>query len=220
MKLNKLASSIGTIRHTPIFNHADLAKNTDTVIIPKFDAMADHISKQEVDLLLSFSRKIIIALENKNLKVKDLDLWFTTVQHCFYLEQILPDYDFSNIKKIVMDVTEEKIIPCLRNDDNGVYHIDEAKSHTPVLVHHLQAKLIIQFQKLFMRELKEELMHRHVNDGRKRYATILNEGLKNYRLYMTLQPDKWHKLVDLNDFKQINSVFKAHADLQSELTKF
>jgi len=169
---------------------------------------------------LSFSVKLIHKLKHKDLRVKDLELWFTTLQHSFYLEQIMPDVNFANIKKIIMDVTEHQFMPHLKINEYGNFKPDINNAEILIKLHHTHSKLIILFQENFIHELCEELLVRRINDGRGRYAQILDEGMKNYRLFMTLQPEIWRKLVDLDDFKEVNSIFKAHKDLQSERGKF
>lgn len=228
MQINTLARAIGVTEHKPFLfdkSYAQSTRNRSAILANSYQMnnitiCKKPIAKKEVALLLTFSLRLLDRLKHKALRVKDLELWFTTLQHTFYLEQIMPEMNFANIKKIIMDITEQQFIPHLSINTAGNFEPNPENAEVLIKLHHTHTKLIVMFQETFITELSEELLVRHINDGRERYAHILHEGMQNYRLFMTLQPEQWGKLVDLQDFKVVNGVFKAHADLQSELRKY
>lgn len=202
----------------PIEYKPILREYTTPIIIEHIPINTSHVTRKEVDLLCSYSKKLLKLLKGNSLTMKDFDLFFTVLQHTFYLEQITTDTQYGNIRKIILDITEKKVLPLLI-DEGDRFTPNPQTTHNKIKVEAKRRDSLVMFCELYVKELEQELLHRKIITSRQRYAEILSNGMENYRLYIAMLPDMWGKLIDHKDFKETHKVFNAHLNLQKEAKK-
>lgn len=222
MQLTPIAKAIKPINIIPLVSYRATTRITsptsEWVLAPDLGVNNTPITKEEFKTLTKYPLALIDVLRKKQLKVKHLELFFTVLQHTFYFYEMCKT-NTAKVKKIVCDMTEREFLPRLRINDKGVYESAPDKQDELIKIYWKHSQAIIEFEQLFIQTLERELFVTNYRDGRQRYAEILNEGLINYRIYIELLPDFWKLLVDVEDFKEHNNVFRAHQTLQAEINK-